>query len=265
MFSKNKIKFLNSLKKTKYREIHKLFFAEGEKLADELLNSGIKITNILATKDWIKTNSLKLNGCKAEIDEIAEVELAKISSLSTPNQVLIIAEQPQYTYHLEEISTKLSLLLDDINDPGNLGTIIRIADWFGIQNIFCSESSVNLFNPKVVQSTMGAICRVKVHYVDIPTLINSVKRYPDFNIYGTFLEGSTIYNEPLDEKGFIIMGSESHGISEKTKSLINKKLFIPNFPIGEKSSESLNISVATAIVCSEFRRRSFSIQNGMKP
>lgn len=265
MFSKNKIKFINSLKKTKYREIHTLFFAEGEKLADEILNSGLKITTILATKEWLESNSMKLDQCKAEIDEISEQDLAKISSLSTPNKVFVIAEQPQFTYNIEEISNKLSLLLDDINDPGNLGTIIRIADWFGIQNIFCSENSVNQFNPKVVQSTMGAICRVKVHYVDFSSLIGSVKNLPDFNIYGTFLEGKTIYNESLTDKGFIIMGSESHGISENIKPLINKKLFIPNFPFGKKTSESLNISVATAIVCSEFRRRSDPIQNGTKP
>jgi TrmH family RNA methyltransferase len=264
MFSKNKIKFINSLKKSKYREIHKLFFAEGEKLADELLNSGIKITNILATKNWLDLNSNKLTRCKAEVDEITESDLLKISSLSTPNQVFIIAEQPNYAYTTDEIKGQLSLLLDDINDPGNLGTIIRIADWFGIQNIFCTENSVDQYNPKVVQSTMGAICRVKVHYTDFTALINSVKKYPDFNIYGTFLEGNTIYNEALSERGFIIMGSESHGISEKIKPLVNKKLFIPNYPEDKKTSESLNISVATAIVCSEFRRRGFITQSGAK-
>ncbi|OFX83153.1 MAG: hypothetical protein A2W99_13025 [Bacteroidetes bacterium GWF2_33_16] len=265
MFSKNKIKFINSLKKTKYRDEHKLFFAEGEKLADELLKSGIKITNILATKEWLDINSKKINQRKIEIDEITENNLLKISSLSTPNKVFVIAEQPQNVYTTEDISQKLCLLLDDINDPGNLGTIIRIADWFGIQDIFCTPTSVGLYNPKVVQSTMGAICRVRVHYVEFESLINSVKDYPDFSIYGTFLEGNTIYNEPLAKKGFIILGSESHGISDKLKPLITKKLYIPSFPVGEASSESLNISVAAAIVCSEFRRRVISTQNASKP
>lgn len=265
MFSKNKIKFINSLKKTKYRDLQNLFFAEGEKLADELLQSGVNITNILATKDWLELNQEKLIDCKAEIDEISEIDLQKISSLSTPNKVFVIAEQPKYVYKIEEISKKLSLLLDDINDPGNLGTIIRIADWFGIENIFCTSTSVDLYNPKVVQSTMGSICRVKVHYVDFEVLLKSFKNIADFNIYGTFLEGKTIYDEPLSENGFIIMGSESHGISEKIKPLINKKLFIPNFPVGKKTSESLNISVATAITCSEFRRRTYSTQSGKKP
>ncbi|MGE0089403.1 MAG: TrmH family RNA methyltransferase [Bacteroidales bacterium] len=264
MFSKNKIKFINSLKKSKYREIQRLFFAEGEKLADELLKSGIKITNILATKNWLELNSNRLTKCKAEVDEITETDLSKISSLSTPNQVFIIAEQPKSAYDIDEITGQLSLLLDDINDPGNLGTIIRIADWFGIQNIFCTKNSVDQYNPKVVQSTMGAICRVKVHYVDFQNLINSVKKDSEFAIYGTFLEGNTIYTEPLTEKGFIIMGSESHGISDKTKPLITKKLFIPNYPEDKKTSESLNISVATAIVCSEFRRRAFITQSGAK-
>jgi RNA methyltransferase, TrmH family len=265
MFSKNKIKFINSLKKTKYRYLQNLFFAEGEKLADELLQSGIKITNILATKDWLELNSQKLNNCKAEIDEISDIDLQKISSLTTPNNVFLIAEQPKYAYEIDEISKKLSLLLDDINDPGNLGTIIRIADWFGIENIFCTPTSVDLYNPKVVQSTMGAICRVKVHYVDFEILLNSFKDIANFNIYGTFLDGKTIYDEPLSENGFIIMGSESHGICEKIKPFINKKLFIPNFPVGKKTSESLNISVATAITCSEFRRRTFPTQSGKKP
>lgn len=265
MFSKNKIKFINSLKKTKYRELEHLFFAEGEKLADELLKSNIKITNILATKEWIEANNDLLKNQKAELDEITESDLQKISSLSTPNKVLIIAEQPNYTYKPEVIAKKLSILLDDINDPGNLGTIIRIADWFGIENIFCTPTSVDLYNPKVVQSTMGAICRIKVHYKDLPDLISEFKTFESFAIYGTFLEGNIIYDEPLADHGFIVMGSESHGISDKIKPLITNKLFIPNFPVGQKSSESLNISVATAIVCSEFRRRVISTQSGMKP
>jgi len=256
MISKNKIKFINSLKKKKYREIHRVFFAEGEKLADELIKSNIKITEIFATKNWLDENYNKLQNLKIEITEITENELESISSLTTPNKVFVLAEQPEYDYKSEAIETKLSILLDNISDPGNLGTIIRIADWFGIETIFCTPESVDLYNPKVVQSTMGAICRIKVYYTDFPQLIEEYRGIKDFNVYGTLLDGENIYNENLSQKGFIIMGSESHGISEKIRPLINKKLFIPNFSSGKATSESLNISIATGIVCSEFRRRS---------
>jgi len=146
--------------------------------------------------------------------------------------------------------------LDDIQDPGNLGTIIRIADWFGVKHIFCSKNTVDLYNPKVIQATMGALARVKVIYTELPLL---VKKYvsPDFPVYGTFLEGETIYNSELSTKGFIIMGNEGKGISSELKPLVNKKLFIPNFPSDQPTSESLNVSVACSIVCSEFRRRQF--------
>lgn len=256
MLSKNKIKFINSIKKKKYRDIHQCFFVEGEKMVDELLKSDIQITDLYATKDWLLNKDLNFfNSKQIEFSEITDDELSKISSLSTPNKVFAIASQKTYNYSKEDISNKLSILLDNINDPGNLGTIIRIADWFGIENIFCTPESVDMYNPKVVQSTMGAIFRVKVHYINFEQLINDFENVNDFNIYGTFLEGENIYKENLGEKGFIMMGSESHGISEKWKSRINKKLFIPNYPINKESSESLNISTATAIVCSEFRRK----------
>ena len=256
MLSKNKIKFINSIKKKKYREIHQCFFVEGEKLVDELLKSNNQSFEILATNEWVQdyqqNNDLKQN---IEITEVTPEELKKISSLSTPNKVLAIVKQPNYSFDYSKILTELSIFLDDINDPGNLGTIIRIADWFGIKNIFCSQESVDVFNPKVVQSTMGAIYRVKVHYVDSKEFLTEISKKEDFKIYGTFLEGNNIYEEKLTTSGLIIMGSESHGISENVKPFVNTKLFIPNYPKDLKTSESLNISVATAIVCSEFRRR----------
>lgn len=256
MLSKNKIKFINSIKKKKYREIHQCFFAEGEKLVDELLNSEVQVTEIYATIEWIDKNKQNLPAnSDLEIDIISEEELKKISSLSTPNKVFAIANQPKYQYSIEEIQNELSLFLDNINDPGNLGTIIRIADWFGIKNIFCSNESVDKYNPKVVQASMGAIYRTKTHYVDSKEFLTTLNQIEDFNIYGTFLEGNNIYNEQLSKNGLIVMGSESHGISKNLIHSINKKLFIPNYPTDSSTSESLNISVATAIVCSEFRRR----------
>lgn len=257
MLSKNKIKFINSIKKKKYREIHQCFFVEGEKMVDELLHSDIEINEIFATPTWLKQNKQIVDTIKnqIEIDEITEDELKKISALSTPNKVFAIAKQPSYIYNLNAIQSELSLFLDNINDPGNLGTIIRIADWFGIKHIFCSQGSVDLFNPKVVQATMGAIFRVKVHYVDSKEFLSEVTKLKDYKIYGTFLEGGNIYHEQLSKSGLIIMGSESHGISDDIKPYVHKKLFIPNYPVDRKTTESLNISVATSIICSEFRRR----------
>ncbi|MCB2196825.1 MAG: RNA methyltransferase [Bacteroidetes bacterium] len=256
MLSKNKIKFINSIKKKKYREIYHCFFVEGEKMVDELLHSEIEITEIFATPAWLEQNK-QVDRIKKQIDinETTEGELKKISALSTPNKVLAIAKQPSYTYTLNTIESELSLFLDNINDPGNLGTILRIADWFGIKHIFCSQESVDLYNPKVVQSTMGAIFRVKVHYVNAKEFLTEANKLKDYKIYGTFLEGGNIYNEQLSKWGLVIMGSESHGIADEIKPYVHKKLFIPNYPPDRKTSESLNISVATSIICSEFRRR----------
>lgn len=254
MLSKNKTKFINSIKKKKYRELSRCFFVEGEKLVDELLHSNIQITEVLSTSDWLDKNKHNLPS-DIEISEITDADLKKISSLTTPNKVFAIAKQPKFSFNKDEIQNELSLILDNINDPGNLGTIIRIADWFGIKNIFCSIESVDVYNPKVVQASMGALYRVKVHYVDLESFLLEFSQLENFRIFGTFLEGENIYNEKLDKNGFIIMGSESHGISEYLKPHINKKLFIPNYPGNVKTSESLNISVATAIICSEFRRR----------
>lgn len=256
MLSKNKIKFINSIKKKKYRDQYKYFFVEGEKLIDELINSDFTIIELFATNEWLEKNSnLISENSNIEITEVTNDELSKISSLSTPNKVFAVVSQPSYQYSKDVISKKLNLLLDNINDPGNLGTIIRIADWFGIEDVFCTPESVDLYNPKVVQSTMGAIFRVKVHYIEFEKLFADFSQVQNFNIYGTYLEGESIYKAELSKTGFIVMGSESHGISDKWKSFINKKLYIPNYPIDSNTSESLNISVATAITCSEFRRR----------
>ena len=225
MLSKNKIKFINSIKKKKYRDIHQVFFAEGEKLIDELLKSDVEILTLFATNEWINQNQNIIN--KKSIDPciITNDELKKISVLSTPNKVLATAKIQQKNYDKTEIATQLSILLDNVNDPGNLGTIIRIADWFGIKNIFCSKESVDLYNPKVVQATMGAIFRVKVHYVDFQALLQEFSDINDFTIYGTFLEGKNIYHEPLSKNGFIMMGNESHGISPKWDPIYSTKTF----------------------------------------
>ena len=255
MLSKNKIKFINSIKKKKYRDINQCFFAEGEKLVDELLNSDLNIIEIYAISKWINSNHQRITKRNTDVIEISEIELNKISSLTTPNKVLAIAQLESFDFKINEIGKELNIFLENINDPGNLGTIIRIADWFGIRNIFCTKESVDMYNPKVIQASMGAIYRTKVHYVETSKFFSDLKSLDNFNIYGTFLEGNNIYQEDLSKNGLIIMGSESHGISKNLTSFINKKLFIPNYPSNEETSESLNISAATAIVCSEFKRR----------
>ena len=146
----------------------------------------------------------------------------------------------------------LCLGLDDVQDPGNLGTIIRIADWFGIRHIFCSIGTADVFNPKTIQATMGAIARVQIHYCNLKELIESE---PDVPVFGTFLDGTDLYKENLAQHGLIVMGNEGNGISQEIEQLVNRKLLIPNYPSGVETSESLNVAVATGIVCAEFRRR----------
>ena len=248
MLSKNKIKYIHSLELKKNRKKEGVFVAEGHKLVGDLLPY-FHCRLILATTTWLEEH---LDIQADEIIEITPEELVKASLLKTPQEVLAIFEQPQYDYTTDVIKNSLCLALDDIQDPGNLGTIIRLADWFGIEHIFCSQGTVDVYNSKVIQATMGALARVKVHYCNLPELISSLKDVP---VYGTFLDGENIYNKPLSENGLIIMGNEGNGVSKEVSQLINNKLYIPNYPTGRATSESLNVAIATAVVCAEFRRR----------
>jgi len=257
MLSKNKIKFINSLKKKKNRIKKGFFIAEGEKIITELINSSTyKIADLFATDSFISKLSNQQKATINELHMVTEEELSKISDLKNPNKTLAVVKIPEYTSEPEEVKKSLCLVLDNINDPGNLGTIIRTADWFGIKHIFCSEGSVDLYNPKVIQSTMGSFIRIKLFYKNLETFLQTFTDINGFQIYGCFLEGENIYSAPLEDKGLIVMGSESHGISDKLKDYIHKKLYIPRFISNgeQQTSESLNISVATGIVCSEFRR-----------
>lgn len=225
-----------------------LFIAEGTKLITDLLPA-FELRECYATKSWISenpTNKIK------NLQEISEEELAKISSQKSPQGILAVFVKPDYKFESKPVN-QLCLALDDIQDPGNLGTIIRIADWFGIQNVFCSLLTADAFGPKTVQSTMGALARVKVYYVDLVEFINKLPR--EYPVYGTFMDGSDIYSETLTPNGLVVMGNEGNGISETVSKLINCRITIPSFPKNEATSESLNVAVATSIVCSEFRRR----------
>ena len=235
MLSVADIKYIRSLSQKKFRDQNNLFIVEGEKMVKEALSSGLDVERVLYTKD------------------IGEESMSRISLLSSPSPSLaIIRKRNQEKFTLEK--EKLYLALDSVRDPGNLGTILRVADWFGIDTIIASDDTVDVYNPKVVQASMGAIFRTNVHYGDLYAILMDLKGH--IPIYGTFLEAPDIYKESLTKNGIIIMGSESSGISEKNSNLVDKRLFIPSFAKSGTGSESLNVAIATAIVCSEFKRSS---------
>lgn len=262
--SANQIKFIRSLAQKKFRQESGLFIAEGEKIVAEALQSDFKVRDVY------------------RVEEIGEECMGRISCLASPSPVLAVLEQKKDSSNrTEEIFTKLfsliasdsqsacaavdlhsmksdnriplCLALDGVRDPGNLGTILRLADWFGIDAIFASEDTVELYNPKVVQATMGAIFRKEVVYGNLSGVI---KRFSaaGLPVYGTFMDGKNIYSQNIEHKGVIVMGSESFGISKENEQLITHKLLIPPYPVGSQTSESLNVAIATAVICAEFRR-----------
>ncbi len=222
-----------------------LFVAEGEKLISELRGSKLNVKKIYCLDGVFQGDG---------VEWVAPRELERISQLKSANNSLALVEIPRYKLNIEELKNQLFLVLDSVQNPGNLGTIIRLADWFGIENIICSPLCADCFNAKVVQATMGAILRVKVHYTPLPELLKELQE-SEVPIYGTLLEGENIYSEPLSQSGAIVMGNEGQGISAEVQQFISRKLFIPPFPADMAGSESLNVSIATAVVCSEFRRR----------
>ena len=219
--SKNRIKYIHSLELKKNRKADNVFLAEGPKLVGDLLGH-FSCCLLIATSEWLSHNRhLPLE----DVTEVSEEELSRASLLKTPQQVLAVFRQPEEIIDFSVINHSLCLALDDVQDPGNLGTIIRLADWFGIEHIFCSPNTVDVYNPKSVQATMGGIARVKLHYPSLPELIGSLTDIP---VYGTFLDGENIYGHPLSKNGLIVMGNEGNGIGEEVKQLINHKLYIPN-------------------------------------
>jgi len=227
---------------------HGVFVAEGAKLVFDLLaNCRCQFVAMLPE---IAANYPVINA--DEVITADENELKKATFLKTPPQMIGVFYQPDIDISTADFDKKLSLVLDGIQDPGNMGTILRIADWFGIENVICSPDTVDIYNPKVVQATMGAIARVKVHYVKLSDFFQKQQHMP---IYGTCLDGENIYTEPLSHNGFIIMGNEGSGIRPETEKIINRKLFIPSFPSKRKVPDSLNVAVATGIICGEFRRK----------
>ncbi|MBQ8673685.1 MAG: RNA methyltransferase [Bacteroides sp.] len=247
--SKNRIKFIHSLELKKNRKAENLFIAEGPKIVEELLGR-FRCRFLIATSAWLENHP---HLPMSDVTEVCEEELTRASLLKTPQQVLALFEQQEEDWSPSLLSHSLCLALDGVQDPGNLGTIVRVADWFGIEHIFCSANTVDAYSPKSIQATMGAIARVHIHQVDLPGLISKLDaRTP---IYGTFLDGQGMYGQELSSNGLIVMGNEGNGISAEVARLINRKLYIPNYPAGRPTSESLNVAIATAIVCAEFRRQ----------
>ena len=241
MLVKSKIKYIQSLGQKKFRHPEGLFIAEGPKLVEELLEAGpASVKEVYAVKEWMDDNQKLLAG--VDTVEISEVELEKISQLTTPNKVVAIVKQYD-TGKSITVKDRFTLVLDGIRDPGNLGTIIRIADWFGIEQIVCSGDSTEVYNPKVVQSTMGSIARVKVYYADLKEWLTSQK---DVQIYAASLEGQDVTTVKKNKEGIIIIGNESKGISEEIMNLSNVKITIPR----KGRAESLNAAVATGIILS---------------
>ena len=240
MVSKNQIKLITSLQQKKYRNIEKLFIAEGTKVIQELLQSNFELEHLYTTKqDFNEITAVNRT-------LVSESDLKKISALSSINTCLGVFRIPESKTIQEE---GLLVALDDIRDPGNMGTILRLCDWFGIKEVVCSKTTVDIYNPKVIQATMGSISRVNVNYVDL----NSFLENTSLPVFGTFMDGKNIYNQKLPKEGIIVIGNEANGISSTIEKIVSKRLSIPRFG-SLQQTESLNVATATAIVLSEFKR-----------
>ena len=247
MLSKSQISLLSSLQHKKFRREHGLFMVEGYKSVTEFINSAYQVDTIYHTPA-IAPKLLNLSR-KINFQEISLNEVQKISSLKTPQEVIGLVKIPIWpVLNYKALEKKFSLVLDSIQDPGNMGTIIRTADWFGIQDIICSEDTVDVYNPKVVQATMGSLARVNVHYADLLTVLPQIK----LPIFGAMLNGENMYNTDFGSEGLLVMGNEGNGISAPVEQLITSAVTIPR----AGNAESLNVAIATAILCSEIKRNS---------
>lgn len=247
MLSKAKIKQVRALEMKKYRDAQQMFVAEGNKLVADLMKV-FACEWMAASPSWIEAQPDLPAG---EVIEVRDDEMRKISFLKTPQEVLAVFRRPTYRLDEADPDAQLILALDGIQDPGNLGTIVRLADWFGIAHVVCSTDTADAFGPKAVQATMGALAHVQIHYTD---LVEYLKRHRTPR-YGTFLDGENLYRKKLSSTGILVMGNEGNGIRPAVEAHINERLFIPNFPEGRACAESLNVAVAAAVACAEFRRQ----------
>lgn len=253
------MKLVRSLAQKKYRDQNRMFMVEGEKMVGEILStatgSSYRLLEIIATGSWIEQHGHLAGNKGAEVIEAGEKQIARLSNLVSPQPVLALVAIPDAEPEEESVADDLVLGFESVRDPGNLGTVIRTADWFGISHIYCSEDSVDLYNPKVVQSTMGAVFRVKVHFTNLETRIDR-QLLTGRKVLGTFLSGESLYECDPGPAPLILFGNESRGLSKALASRIQERIFIPSHPKGPgQGTESLNLAVSAAIVCSEFRRR----------
>lgn len=242
---KAEIQLVRALADKRGRAEHGLFLAEGAKLIGELRASALRVRKIYALEGVFEG---------PEVETVAPRDMERISQLKTPSNSLALVEIPRYTLRPAQLKEQFTIALDEVQNPGNLGTIIRLADWFGIHDIVCSEASADCFNPKVVQATMGAILRVRVHYTPLVPLLSGAAA-AGIPVYGTFLEGRNIYEGELSATGIVVMGNEGRGVTDAVARCVTERLFIPPWPADRRGSESLNVAMATGIVCAEFRRR----------
>lgn len=239
------IQFVRSLADKRARDEHGLFIAEGAKLVEEIMASKSPIERIYTTRH-------DLTG--PNVEHVERKDMERISQLKTASDTLAVVHSPRHKLNDDSLCRGLVLALDGVQNPGNMGTIIRLADWFGVENIVCSMESADCYNPKVVQATMGAILRVKVHYTnDLPAILRRAAERGT-PIYGTLLDGENIYSKELATEGIIIMGNEGRGLSDECRAIVTDRLFIPPYPADAPTSESLNVAMATGIILAEFRR-----------
>lgn len=244
--TKAEIQHLRSLGDKRTRDAEGLFIAEGDKLVEEILSSHLRVRKVYTTRS-------DMSG--AVIEQIDRRDMERISALKTATTTIAVVEQPRHKLKISNLDGRLTLALDGVQNPGNLGTIIRLADWFGIEDILCTKECADCYNPKVVQATMGAILRVRVHYVDDLAAMLVSLRDKGTAIYGTLLDGQSIYTTELRQEGIIVMGNEGRGLSDACRAVVSHKLLIPPYPATRSTSESLNVAMATGIVLAEFRRR----------
>ena len=250
MASKSTISFLRSLQQKKFRNEEGLFIVEGPKLVSEVLKSDFKVRQLYATSNWMPDHHTSL---PTEI--MSDAEMDRISGLQTPNKVLAVVEMPALEGPVDLLAQGLHLLLDQIQDPGNLGTIIRIADWFGVSSVICSPDTADVFNPKVIQASMGSVFNVKVHYTSLADVLLKNKDGNKWPVFATLLSGENIYNADMADSCFVILGNESRGVNSILNAFITQGIQIPR-PLNKQSkAESLNVAVAAGIVCSEYCRK----------
>lgn len=246
--SNNTIKFVASLSQKKYRDKEGCFIAEGNKCVRDTWDY-FKCRMLIATQNWYESYG---NCTHMDVLQIAtRQQMQKMSQFTNPSDVIAVYETPEVSYTPQEVKENINIVLEGVQDPGNLGTIIRLADWYGIKNIFCNKQTVDVYNHKVIQATMGAISRVKIHYCDLEELIES---FPEMDVFGTTLDGENIYSTSLPDRGFVIFGNEGNGMSERLKAMTTRNLYIPSRVVDGSTSESLNVGLAAAITISEFCR-----------